>query len=96
MNDASNGILEQSDCKMASGVCKGKTDFVPPPEAPVFEPSWDEFKDPAAFIEKIRDVGEKTGIIKIKPPPVSSNSLIKTLDCMLYVKCHALNRPLTR
>ena len=46
-------------------------EFVPPPEAPVFEPTWDEFKDPAAYIDKIRDVGAKTGIIKIRPPPVS-------------------------
>jgi len=47
----------------------GQSEFVPPPEAPVFEPTWDEFKDPAAYIEKIRDVGEKAGICKIRPPP---------------------------
>ena len=45
--------------------------FVPPPEAPVFEPSEEEFKDPLAFIAKIRPYAEKTGICKIRPPPVS-------------------------
>ena len=49
----------------------GQGEFVPPPEAPVFEPTWDEFKDPIAYIEKIREVAEKTGICKIRPPPVS-------------------------
>lgn len=45
--------------------------FVPPPEAPVFEPTEEEFQDPLAFIAKIRPYVEKTGICKIRPPPVS-------------------------
>uniref|UniRef100_A0AAQ4RSH2 [histone H3]-trimethyl-L-lysine(4) demethylase n=1 Tax=Gasterosteus aculeatus aculeatus TaxID=481459 RepID=A0AAQ4RSH2_GASAC len=43
--------------------------FKPPPECPVFEPSWEEFRDPFAFINKIRPIAEKTGICKVRPPP---------------------------
>ena len=45
--------------------------FIQPPEAPVFEPSEDEFKDPLSFIAKIQPYVEKIGICKIRPPPVS-------------------------
>ncbi|KAJ8386387.1 hypothetical protein AAFF_G00170920 [Aldrovandia affinis] len=44
-------------------------EFMPPPECPVFEPSWEEFSDPFAFINKIRPIAEKTGICKVRPPP---------------------------
>uniref|UniRef100_A0A8D3DYS6 [histone H3]-trimethyl-L-lysine(4) demethylase n=1 Tax=Scophthalmus maximus TaxID=52904 RepID=A0A8D3DYS6_SCOMX len=44
-------------------------EFQPPPECPVFEPSWEEFEDPFAFINKIRPIAEKTGICKVRPPP---------------------------
>uniref|UniRef100_A0AAY4C6B3 [histone H3]-trimethyl-L-lysine(4) demethylase n=1 Tax=Denticeps clupeoides TaxID=299321 RepID=A0AAY4C6B3_9TELE len=47
----------------------GPTDFVPPPECPVFEPSWEEFADPLGYIAKIRPIAEKSGICKIRPPP---------------------------
>ena len=43
-------------------------DFVPPPEAPVFTPTTEEFKDSMAYFEKIRPIGEQFGICKIKPP----------------------------
>ena len=46
-------------------------EFRSPPECPVFEPSWEEFGDPFAFINKIRPIAEKTGICKVRPPPVS-------------------------
>ncbi|TGZ72831.1 hypothetical protein CRM22_001841 [Opisthorchis felineus] len=42
--------------------------FVPPPEAPIFRPSDEEFKDPLAYLMKIRNIGTKTGICKIIPP----------------------------
>lgn len=45
-------------------------EFRTPPSAPVFEPTEEEFKDPLAFIAKIRPIGEQFGIVKIKPPPV--------------------------
>ncbi|NP_001002166.2 lysine-specific demethylase 5B-B [Danio rerio] len=48
---------------------QGPAEFTPPPECPVFEPSWEEFKDPFAFINKIRPIAEKTGICKVRPPP---------------------------
>lgn len=44
-------------------------EFVPPPECPVFEPSWEEFRDPLGYIAKIRPIAEKSGICKIRPPP---------------------------
>ncbi|XP_037927459.1 lysine-specific demethylase lid isoform X2 [Teleopsis dalmanni] len=42
--------------------------FDPPPECPVFRPTVDEFKNPLAYISKIRPIAEKCGIAKILPP----------------------------
>jgi jmjN domain len=46
-------------------------EFKIPPEAPVFVPTVEEFKNPLAYISKIRQKAEKFGICKIKPPSVS-------------------------
>ncbi|KAG8554654.1 hypothetical protein GDO81_003858 [Engystomops pustulosus] len=43
-------------------------DFIPPPECPVFEPTWEEFADPLGYIARIRPIAEKSGICKIRPP----------------------------
>ncbi|XP_012280328.1 lysine-specific demethylase lid isoform X2 [Orussus abietinus] len=47
----------------------GDFEFAIPPEAPVFEPTSEEFLDPLGYIAKIRPIAEKSGICKIKPPP---------------------------
>jgi len=52
----------------ASLMEKGKFVFKVPPEAPVFEPTAEEFKDPLKYIDKIRSVAQEHGICKIRPP----------------------------
>lgn len=47
---------------------KGKFVFKVPPEAPIFEPTAEEFKDPLKYIAKIRSVAQEHGICKIRPP----------------------------
>lgn len=62
-------------CTQDMACDRGDSDFefVIPPEAPVFEPSIEEFHDPLSYIAKIRPIAEKSGICKIKPPPVSKS-----------------------
>ncbi|XP_078076448.1 lysine-specific demethylase 5A isoform X2 [Mustelus asterias] len=44
------------------------SEFIPPPECPVFEPSWEEFTEPLGYINKIRPIAQRSGICKIRPP----------------------------
>lgn len=39
------------------------------PEAPVFHPTVEEFKNVLEYIESIKKAGEAAGIVKIVPPP---------------------------
>lgn len=55
----------------AYGYKEESFEFQPPPEAPVFYPTEEEFNDPLEYINKIRKYAEGSGICKIKPPPVS-------------------------
>ena len=65
-------------CTQDMACDRGDSDFefIIPPEAPVFEPSTEEFHDPLGYIAKIRPIAEKSGICKIKPPPVSRSFVI--------------------
>lgn len=76
--------------------------FTVPPEAPVFEPTPEEFQDPLAYINKIRHIAEKSGICKIIPPEVSVFLCCKawcvTISCVgsdKTVKCDELRGFLT-
>ena len=69
--------------------CSETKCFIPPPEAPVFEPSWEEFKDPLVYIDKIRAIGERYGICKIRPPPVSFVSFVLDKRVKLNIKGRA-------
>lgn len=60
-------------------------EFVPPPECPVFEPTWDEFKDPMSYIERIRSTGERSGICKIHPPPEWQPPFVIDMDSFKFI-----------
>jgi len=62
-------------------------EFTVPPEAPVFEPTSEEFQDPLGYIRKIRPVAEQSGICKIKPPPVSQITLLRFIIISNSVWC---------
>jgi len=52
-----------------------ESEFVRPPEAPVFKPTVEEFQDPFTYLEKIRPIAEASGICKIQPPQVRTLAL---------------------
>ena len=54
--------------------------FVKPLEAPVFNPTKEQFKNPLDYIKSIKPVAEKYGIIKIKPPKNWNPSFTKDVD----------------
>mmetsp|Transcript_25505 Transcript_25505/g.32484 ORF Transcript_25505/g.32484 Transcript_25505/m.32484 type:complete len:701 (-) Transcript_25505:1209-3311(-) len=50
------------------------------PQAPVFRPTVEQFKDPLAYINSIRLQAEKHGICKIIPPTPPTEWLAKTIE----------------
>lgn len=63
---------------------KSKFNFSPPPEAPVFEPSFEEFSNPLEYIKKIRIIGEKSGICKIIPPQGWKSPFVLQKDSLRF------------
>ncbi|KAH8413956.1 hypothetical protein KR009_007869 [Drosophila setifemur] len=59
--------------------------FDTPPECPVFRPTPEEFKNPLAYISKIRSIAEKCGIAKILPPPTWSPPFAVDVDKLRFV-----------
>ncbi|XP_062141947.1 lysine-specific demethylase 5 [Drosophila sulfurigaster albostrigata] len=59
--------------------------FDTPPECPVFRPTAEEFKNPLAYISKIRSVAEKCGIAKILPPEKWSPPFAVDVDKLQFV-----------
>jgi len=59
--------------------------FRPPPEAPVFRPSDEEFLDPIAYIEGVRrKIGDVSGICKVIPPAVSNLCNTSVIICPIW------------
>ena len=54
------------------------------PEAPVFRPTAEEFRDPLAYIASIRSAAEPFGIAKVVPP--ASASAATTVTCALLTR----------
>lgn len=71
----SSGLGVDASTKMEAAFDYDTKPFRPPPEAPTYRPTLQEFQDPLGYIAKIRHEAQKYGICKIKPPPVSSPPL---------------------
>lgn len=84
MGKCDEANVEVSMGDSASPMKPDNFSFTVPPEAPVFEPTPEEFLDPLAYISKIRPIAEKSGICKIKPPAVSSFLCYKTINFTVY------------
>lgn len=84
MGKCDEANVEVSMGDSASPMKPDNFSFTVPPDAPVFEPTPEEFLDPLAYISKIRPIAEKSGICKIKPPAVSRFLCLKTMKCTVY------------
>ncbi|KAG8296502.1 Lysine-specific demethylase 5A [Homalodisca vitripennis] len=69
---------------------EGQFTFHVPPEAPVFEPSNEEFQDPLLYINKIRPHAERCGICKIRPPSKWLNAPrpLQKIVPLFYINIH--------
>lgn len=65
-------------------ICANKFKFDPPPEAPVFSPTLEEFENPLKYINKIRPIGQKTGICKIIPPAGWKVPFVLDMDSLKF------------
>lgn len=65
---------------------KGKPKFVfhPPPEAPVFRPTIEEFENPLHYINSIKPLAEKCGICKIIPPNGWKSPFVLDMDKLKF------------
>ncbi|KAK9509873.1 hypothetical protein O3M35_004771 [Rhynocoris fuscipes] len=65
---------------------KGKSKFVfhPPPEAPVFRPTPEEFDNPLHYINSIKPLAEKCGICKIIPPAGWKSPFVLNMDKLKF------------
>ena len=94
----SYSLCAAGPCATMAGIGPGgyAAEFVPPPECPVFEPSWEEFTGPLSFIGRIRPLAEKTGICKIRPPKVPESDRVRLTSrpfCPFTFTCPGFSTP---